>query len=166
LLPDYFEDNDKKTLDDLNTILPEIPSEILLDSLVQVYLNDPDFEFKKRLRENNLTEWKPVAPMQLCYCKGDREVSYENSEVAYRSMKEFGVKDLKLNNQSDYLDHNTCAAFTVLSTKYFFDRYKKKGGNPKMKDLPPFKKFLVGFLKRSEEKKYKKTKSDESYFGR
>ena len=131
---------------------------------MNLYLNDPNFPFKLRLKENNLTDWKPKAPMQLCYCKGDREVNYKNSEVAYAKMKENGVKDIKLRNFSNSLDHNTCAAFAVLSTKYYFDRFKDKGKNPKMKDLPKFKKFLVGFIKRKEEKKYKKEGHDNAYF--
>jgi hypothetical protein len=101
--------------------------------------------------------------VQLCYCKGDREVHFNNSEVAYENMTALGADAVKLNNLSDHLDHNTCAAFAVLATKYYFDRYKKKGKNPKMKDIPGFKKFLIGFVKRSEEKKFKKEGKDSAY---
>ncbi|MDZ4847153.1 MAG: hypothetical protein SH857_16595 [Chitinophagales bacterium] len=163
LFPPFFERNDRRTLDELNALLPKIPKDVISDTMLYQYLNNPDFEFKKRLIENNLTSWKPEAPMQLCYCKGDREVNYKNSEVAYAAMKALGVKDVKLNNLSDELDHNTCAAFAVLSTKYFFNRYKEKGKNPKMKGVPGFKKFLVGFVKRKEEKKYKKNGNDSAY---
>ena len=164
LLKKYFENNYDKSFGELDAIMPKVPSQILRDTFVNLYLNDPNFPFKLRLKENNLTDWKPKAPMQLCYCKGDREVNYKNSEVAYAKMKENGVKDIKLRNFSNSLDHNTCAAFAVLSTKYYFDRFKDKGKNPKMKDLPGFKKFLVGFIKRKEEKKYKKEGHDNAYF--
>lgn len=163
LFPPFFEKNDRRTLDELNALLPKVPKDIITDSMLDEYLNDPNFEFKKRLQENNLTNWKPKAPMQLCYCKGDREVNYKNSEVAYAAMKALGAKDVKLNNLSDELDHNTCAAFAVLSTKYFFDRYKEKGKNPKMKSVPGFKRFLIGFVKRKEEKKYRKEGKDSAY---
>jgi alpha/beta superfamily hydrolase len=163
ILPKYFENNDSKSLDELNKIMPKIPKDIVLDSIVNVYVNDSNFVFKERLRENNLTQWKPEAPMQLCFCKGDREVNYKNSLVAHHEMKLLGAENVKLNNLSDKLDHNTCAAFAVLSTKYFFNRYKKKGKNPKMKDLPRFKKFLVGFVKRKEEKKYLSEGRDNAY---
>lgn len=160
LFPAYFEHNDHRTLDELNAKLPKVPKDVVKDKLLDEYMHNPDFEFKKRLQENNLTNWKPEAPMQLCFCKGDREVNYKNSEVAYAAMKALGAKDVKLNNLSDHLDHNTCAAFAVLATKYFFDRYRDHGKNPKMKDLPHFKKFLVGFVKRKEEKKYKREGHD------
>lgn len=163
LFPAYFEQNDHRTLDELDRHLPKIPKDVVKQQYVDAYMNDPDFAFKKRLRENNLTDWKPTAPVQLCYCKGDREVNYQNSEAAYRKMTELGVTSIKLNNLSDALDHNTCAAFAVLATKYYFDRFKKKGSNPKMKDVPGLKKFLIGFVKRSEEKKYKKLHSDKAY---
>ena len=126
-------------------------------------MNNPQFNFLLRLKENNLTNWKPEAPVQLCFCNGDREVNYKNSEVVYNNMTALGKKDIKLNNLSPKLDHNTCAAFAVLATKYFFDRYRKHGKNPKMKDVPPFKKFLVGIIKKKIEKDYEKTGSDHAY---
>ena len=164
ILPKYFEVNESKTLDNLNTLLPSIPKDIIKDEFITDYLGDDKYGFKRRLQDNNLTHWQPKAPMQLCYCKGDREVSYKNSEVAYYAMKELGVEQIALDNQSDMLDHNTCAAFTVLSTKYFFNRFKKKGENPKLKNIPPLKNFAVGFVKRKEEKKYKKEGKDSNYF--
>lgn len=163
ILPNYFEDNKSKTFSELDKLMPKIPKDIIKDSFVNEYSNNPNFIFKEKLAENNLTRWKPEAPMQLCYCKGDREVNFMNSHVAYEEMKALGATQIRLNNQSDFLDHNTCAAFTVLSTKYFFNRYKKKGNNPKMKDVPPFKKFLVGFVKRKEEKKYLSQGRDKAY---
>lgn len=163
LFPAYFENNDHRNLDELNKHLPKIPKDVVKQEYVDAYMNDPNFPFKQRLRENNLIDWKPTAPVQLCYCKGDREVNYQNSEAAYKTMTEAGVKNIKLNNLSDELDHNTCAAFAVLATKYYFDRFKKKGTNPKLKDVPGFKKFLIGFVKRGEEKKYRQARHDKAY---
>ena len=163
LLPHFFENNKERTLYDLDNMMPKVPIHVVKDTFVNEFLNNPEFKFKRCLEANNLTCWKPEAPMQLCYCKGDREVNYKNSLVAYEDMKALGVEQIKLNNLSDRLDHNTCAAFAVLATKYFFDRYKDKGKNPKMKDLPRFKKFLVGFVKRKEEKKYESEGKDDAY---
>ncbi|MDB5226670.1 MAG: hypothetical protein JWN78_863 [Bacteroidota bacterium] len=163
LLPKYYTNNYDKSLDDLDKIMPKIPKDVVLDSLVQVYKTSPDFLFTKKLKENCLTDWKPQAPVQLCYCKGDREVNYKNSEVAYNNMKALGVNHIKLNNLSDHLDHNTCALFAVLATKYFFDRYKKHGDNPKMRDVPRFKKALASIVKKKEEAKYMHFHNDTNY---
>ncbi|HPN19282.1 MAG TPA: hypothetical protein PK546_07040 [Chitinophagales bacterium] len=160
LLPKYYSNNIDKTLDDLDKIMPKIPAEVVKDSLVEVYKSDTNFLFKIKLKENNLTDWKPKAPVQLCYCKGDREVNYKNSEVAYNNMTALGVTNIKLNNLSDKLDHNTCAPFAVMATKFYFDRFKNKGENPKMKDVPKFKKALSNIVKKKEEKKYIETGKD------
>ena len=160
LLPKYYSNNIDKTLDDLDKIMPKIPAEVVKDSLVEVYKTDTNFLFKIKLKENNLTDWKPKAPVQLCYCKGDREVNYKNSEVAYNNMTALGVTNIKLNNLSDKLDHNTCAPFAVMATKFYFDRFKNKGENPKMKDVPKFKKALSNIVKKKEEKKYIETGKD------
>ncbi len=159
----FFEHNDHRTLDELNKMMPKIPKDVINDSLLNLYLTQPDFPFKKRLAENNLTDWKPEAPVQLCYCQGDKEVNYKNSHVAYEKMTALGAKNIKLNNLSDYLDHNTCAGFAVLASKYFFDRYKKKGKNPKMKEMPPFKRWIRRMITKKIEKDFRKTGKDKSY---
>jgi hypothetical protein len=163
LLPLYFENNQHKTLYELNKLLPKVPKDMIKDSLVEEYIKNPYFEFRERLCDNNLTCWKPEASVMLCYCKGDREVSYKNSEAAYNEMKALGAEHIRLNNLSNILDHNSCAAFAVVVTKYFFNRFRDKGKNHKMKDLPPFKKFIVTLARKSEERKYIKSKQDKAY---
>jgi len=163
LLPQFFGEVRNKTYSDLDKIMPKIPKDIVKDDYIKDYINNPNFPFKVRLKENNLTQWKPMAPVQLCYCKGDREVNYKNSEVAYTEMKNLGVQNVRLNNESDFLDHNTCAAFTVLATKNFFDRFKKHGKNPRLKNIPPFKRWIVNMVKKKVEKQYKESGSDKAY---
>jgi hypothetical protein len=163
LLQGYFGEVRTRSYDDLDKIMPKIPSEVVIPELVEQFKNNPDYAFLVRLKENNLTDWKPEAPVQLCYCKGDREVNYKNSEVAYDHITRAGKTDIKLDNESDHLDHNTCAAFAVLSMKAFFDRYKKHGENPKMKNLSGFKRFLIDFVKRKVERDYAKGSGDHSY---
>jgi hypothetical protein len=70
----------------------------------------------------------------------------------------------KLNNLSDHLDHNTCAAFAVMATKFYFDRFKKHGENPKMKDTPKFIKSISKMIMKKEEKKYLSSKQDSPRF--
>jgi len=164
ILPFYFEGERLHGLWDLNNILPKVPKDVVKDTFINLFLNDPNFAFKARLQDNNLYDWMPKAPVQLCYCQGDREVSYKNSEKVYEEMTKKGKRDIKLNNLSPQLDHNTCALFAVMATIGFFDRYKKHGDNPKMKDVPAFKKMLLGIVKNQEEKKYAETKSDHAYY--
>jgi hypothetical protein len=163
LFPAFFEHNDNKTMEELDRLLPKIPSEVVDADLIAEFKANDNFPFKLRLKENNLTDWTPRAPVQLCYCKGDKEVNYMNSEVAYERIKASGFDQIRLNNLSDHLDHNTCAAFAVLATKYYFDRFKKRGKNPKMKELPPFKKWVMNIVKKKVEKDFKEKGADHSY---
>ncbi len=163
ILPFFFEGERTHGLWELNKILPKIPKEAVKKEYIDMFLSDPNFPFTTRLNENNLYDWIPKTPVQLCYCKGDREVSFHNSEKVYEEMTKKGKKDIKINNISSSLDHNTCALFAVMATKYFFDRYKKQGKNPKMKDVPPFKKMLLGILKKKIEKKYLDNNKDKAY---
>ena len=163
LFPGFFENNDRKTLDELDKLLPKVPMEVVDPELIAEYQANDNHPFKVRLRENNLVNWSPEAPVQLCYCKGDKEVSYKNSIVTYENMKSRGIDHIKLNNLSDHLDHNTCAGFAVLATKAFFDRFKKKGKNPKMKEMTPFKKWIRNKVQRKVEKEFKEKGSDHSY---
>ncbi len=163
LFPAFFEGNDSRTFGELDKLLPSVPMKVVEQKFIDEYQSDKDHPFKVRLRENNLTNWKPKAPVQLCYCKGDREVSYKNSEVAYEKMTALGVDQIKLNNLSDHLDHNTCAGFAVLASKYYFDRFKKHGKNPKMKEMPPFKRWIRKMIMKKVEKEYMAGGSDHSY---
>jgi hypothetical protein len=163
LLKGFFGPVRDKSYDDLDKVMPKIPSDVVKPELVEEFKNNPEYAFLTRLKENNLTDWKPEAPVQLCYCKGDREVNYKNSEVAYDHITKTGKKDIKLDNESDHLDHNTCAAFAVLSMKAFFNRYKNHGENPKMKNLSPFMKFAIGIVKKKVEKDYAKGSGDHAY---
>lgn len=164
LLPHYFEGERKHTLGSLDAILPKVPIKVVKDSFVKIFESDPNFPFKQRLEENNLYDWMPKAPVQLCYCQGDREVNYKNSIKVYNEMTRRGKKDIKLNNLSPKLDHNTCALFAVMATIGYFDRFVKKGENPKMKDVPGFRKMLLGIVKKQEEKKYLSTSRDKAYY--
>jgi len=158
-----FGDHPIAKYNDVDRFLPSIPSQVLRPEIVEQLKTDTNNSFIRRLKENSLTDWVPEAPVQLCYCQGDREVNYKNSQVAYDHMTRAGKKDIRLNNQSDHLDHNTCAAFAVLSMKAFFDRYKKHGKNPKLKALSPFKQTIANFVKRKIEKEYMKDARDHAY---
>lgn len=70
LLPNFFEMNLAKSFDELDKLLPSVPMEMLTEYFIEQYKTDTSFIFKNKLIENNLTNWKPKAPVQLCYCKG------------------------------------------------------------------------------------------------
>lgn len=113
---------------DVDKHLPMVAYRALKEEFVNDYLTNPDNGFKKYLASNNVFDWKPEAPMQLCYCNSDESVNYRNSFTAYQTMAKNGSKDVFLRMAGKKFRHESCALFAVVYTKMFFDSYLH-GGN-------------------------------------
>ncbi len=119
-----------KDFGDVNAMLPKIPQEMIVDSLMDRFKNDTSFPFSVCLKGNCLTDWVPKAPMQLCACYGDNEVMYQNTESAYNAMS--AKTDVVTKRVfGKHLSHNPCAPFAILYSKFFFDNFRKGKKNPK-----------------------------------
>ena len=103
-----------------------------------------DDPFRKYLYANNVYDWKPESPMELCYCKHDDMVTYKNSVTAYQTMKKNGSTNVHLWMAGRKFKHINCALFTVVYTKMFFDGFLD--GHP-MTHGPWFKRVLVAMGK-------------------
>lgn len=118
-----------KDFGDVNAMLPKVPGDMIVDSVVERFKSDTSFAFTCKLKENCLCNWVPKAPVQLCACYGDNEVMFQNTEVAYASLK-------KEDNQvykkvfGKHLSHNPCAPFAILNSKFFFDNFRKGKKHP------------------------------------
>lgn len=144
IVPGVF--NGQYSVGNINDTLPVIPKDMLSDSLVNEFQNNPDFIFKKLLRENSMDNWAPEMPMQLCYCLGDEEVVYSNALVAHAAMKELGAENVKLRKAGGKkYTHRQCADWAVVYTKFYFDSFRK--GSKKGRKGPFFKRWLVGLAK-------------------
>src|SRR5690554_552134 len=98
----------------VNSILPKVPKDMVVDTLVNIFKDDTTFPFTLKLRENSLNNnWVPKAPMQMCACYGDNEVMYQNTEVTYDYMKKHTDKVYK-RVFGKHLSHNPCAPFAIL----------------------------------------------------
>ena len=115
--------NGQHRLRKINEYLPEKPVDMIQEGFVKRYKNDPDFELRKLLLINALSNWSPKTPTQLCYCEGDRVVPFENSIVTYENMKKLGSKDVFLKSGGKKFDHYKCTGTSTVYTKFFFDRY-------------------------------------------
>ncbi len=119
-----------KDFGDVNAMLPKIPGEMIVDSVMERFKSgDPTFAFTCKLKENGLCDWVPKAPVQLCACFGDDEVMYKNTEVAYATMR---AKTDVVHKRvfGKHLSHNPCAPFAILSSKFFFDNFRKGKKHP------------------------------------
>jgi len=114
---------------DVNGMLPKIPGDMIVDEVVDKFRSDTTFAFTCKLKENCLTNWVPKAPVQLCACYGDDEVMYQNTEVAYASMRsQTDVVHKKVFGK--HLSHNPCAPYAILHSKFFFDNFRKGKKHP------------------------------------
>lgn len=129
----------------INNLLPEIPVDMVQDAFVFRYNKDPDFELKKLLKLNDISNWLPKSPVQLCYCEGDEVVLYENALVTYENMKRLGAKNVYLKSGGKKFSHGKCAGTSSVYAKFFFDGYVK---NKKLfKKGPIHKRVLLSIYK-------------------
>ncbi len=137
--------NGEHSMGDVNRVMPSIPKDALKDELITQYLNNPNYPLKKALEANSNYDWKPEAPMLLCYCEADEQVSYKNTLVAYKAMKENGSEFVKLRHAGKKFTHNKCALFTAVYTGWFFDSIRD--GSKKGRKGPLFKRLLLNMAK-------------------
>ena len=133
--------NGELNLQEINTYLPEIPADVVHPDLLKEYLENPDFKFNVALKENDLLDWNPTVPTQLCYCNSDKIVLHENAKVAVKQMKKNGSKTIKLRRAAKKFGHVNCAIFTSIYTKMWFDSFRK--GSKKGSKGPWLKRFLL-----------------------
>jgi len=151
----------KHSMGDINKAMPAIPSHFIRDEIVEDYKANDDHPLKKALRDNSFLDWKPEAPIQLCYCKGDEQVYYENSLNTAKSMKALGAERVVKRQAGRKFGHNTCALYAALYSKMWFDSFAKKG-KAKGRKGPIFKRMLVSTSKikvRGDVRKKKKANS-------
>lgn len=117
---------------DIDKALPEVPKDMVRDTFVNLFLNDPNFPMHKALADNSLCNWKPENPIQLCYCNNDEQVNYRNSIVARDGMKKLGAKHITLRDGGRKYGHYKCAMFASMYSKLYFDSFRNgaKYGRP------------------------------------
>ena len=123
----------------LNAMLPDTCFRTVQPELFKAF-EDPESPFRKYLRSNNVYDWKPESPTQLCYCMSDEQVPYKNSITAYNAMKKNGSTSVHLWMSGRKFRHVNCAGFAVVYTKMYFDGFLK--GHP-MSHGPFFKRVLL-----------------------
>lgn len=121
-IPGMFDGNTE--IGAIDNVMPEIPNEILKPEVLQEFRTNLAHPFRKALIENDLIDWKPVTPMQMCACTGDKHVSYQNALVAYYSFVNKGSSSVVYPTIIEGSDHNSCAFPALLATKAFFEGYR------------------------------------------
>lgn len=109
-----------------DAMMTNIPSEILLDDVLEDFKFNYNHPFRLALADNDLYDWKPEAPMHICHCIGDQSVLYENALVAYNSFRDKGKEDVTLvtpDASTGTSDHDDCVLPCLLDAIIWFDGF-------------------------------------------
>lgn len=80
---------------------------------------------KQKLAENDIYNWKPIAPTLLFHSQYDEVVPYFNSADAFEAMQNLGTQNITLAKcgLNRLGSHVACAPIYLREAKYFFDGY-------------------------------------------
>ena len=146
--------NEQFEMGEINKYLPERPVDMIEDSYVKEFTENPQFAMHAAVKDNNVYDWKPESPVQICYCKGDEQVTYKNALVAFEAMKKNGSKLVKLRHGGKKFDHFKCAIYSSMYTKLFFDSMRNGSKNGNRGNI--FKRMLIGFGRMADKGSFKK----------
>ena len=100
--------------DEINTLMPANPLEILLEDELQDFTENENNFFRQTFLENNLTNWSPVSPTYLLHSLGDSIIIASNSQTAYDSFIENGAENVFLNLYPEETGGHADAAPTLI----------------------------------------------------
>jgi len=108
-------------MDEIIASLPSEPQKILLPSVLNEMRTNANHPIRQVLKENNVYDWTPRSPVFLAHGRGDRDVSFRNSEKAYQTMKALGasvfLEDLGIDK-----NHTTAIVPAFLRAFYWIDK--------------------------------------------
>ena len=131
-------------VEEIDKLLPDTIFRTIKPQFYKDFVSDSNSGFRKYLRSNNVNDWRPEMPMQLCYCDKDEEVDFHNSTSTYNTMKNNGSTSVELWDSGKKFGHMNCALFAVVYTKMFFDGFRN--GHPGTHG-PQFKRLLLNIGK-------------------
>lgn len=86
------------------------PRLLFKDSLFQILNTQEDHPFNQALRDSDLFDWRPEAPVFMLYCQTDDQVPFRNSVIADSIMNLNGAPNVDAMDESGgrNLDHSDC----------------------------------------------------------
>jgi pimeloyl-ACP methyl ester carboxylesterase len=125
LLPQLFDGTN--SIGYINSFLPDTPKHMLNPVFYNDFVNNPNNPGRLALRDNDVYNWAPQAPLQLLYCMGDEQVFYMNSVVTYDTMVARRATNVTKFDFGNY-DHGDCLPYCMLNGYNFFATYKNNSG--------------------------------------
>lgn len=120
----YFNGNNTTLgMGSLNNQLPTIIQELVVDSVLQNFLNsasDYSHPLWQAMADNDNHDWTPQRPVRMYYCTGDEQVSFQNALAAEAIMLANGAQDVEAIYMGDGM-HNECILPSLSDVYYWFD---------------------------------------------
>jgi pimeloyl-ACP methyl ester carboxylesterase len=121
-LPEYF--NGEYGMGDIDAAVPAVPNKIIRTEVLDTFKQDMNHRFRKALRDNDLIDWTPKAPMMMCAGTADKHVSYQNAMIAYYSFINRGATQVRPPVLIEGADHGGAVQFSLFYTRAFFDEFR------------------------------------------
>ncbi|MCB0516901.1 MAG: T9SS type A sorting domain-containing protein [Chitinophagales bacterium] len=122
LLPPLFDGT--HSMGYINDQCPSVPKEMVVPEVLAAFENEPNHPLRVALRDNDIYEWIPDAPVKMCYCLADDQVSYQNTDVAYEYMTTHGATAIEKVNLGN-LTHSGCFLPSMLVGKDLFTNLRE-----------------------------------------
>lgn len=132
-LPPYFDGT--HSFGNANAVCAPIPNDMILPAVFDEFLTMPDHPFWVALRDNDVYDWVPQAPIRMYYCMGDEQVHYMNALVADSAFNALGAPDVEAIGLSATEDHAGCVPLALLSGNSFFSEFMVLGNGMELSAL-------------------------------
>lgn len=118
LLPLLQGDNDMWEVDQ---VMPAVPRDIIQPAYADAFFSDTTHPAYLALKDNDVYQWIPEAPVLFNYCRSDEQVSYINTVVASDYMIAAGAVDIEVVERDTMISHFECAQPSIFLSKLWFD---------------------------------------------
>lgn len=120
VLPYFDGEQNEYDMGVVNAILPGSLSELLVDSVLTNFTNNPNHPLRQALEDNDNYDWVPEFPVRMYYCTGDEQVDFSNSTFTDTWMNENGAADVDAINSLEGASHGGCVIPALGDVYSFF----------------------------------------------
>ena len=106
------------TLDDVSQFCTQVPRQMLKDSVIAEFENDPNHPLRLILAENDLLDWAPQKPVKIAYCTADEQVNYLNAVRADSAWRANGAPNVQIQNFGNF-NHAGCVEPAITSAALY-----------------------------------------------
>lgn len=107
----------------IGSFLPDTPKHMLDSAFLVDFINNANNPGRLALKDNDLYNWLPTAPLHMYGCNGDEQVTYLNMNVAYDTMTFLGATNVQKTDFGNFT-HSGCVQFALLGALGFFEQYR------------------------------------------